>query len=119
MFSPNLVNYPVLISSKNRSNKNEISSKMRIKITDLINLQSRKSVYVSVPYCHFPPTWYNITSKNNSLTVIEATNLFASPNSLTVSIPPGNYNVNNLKDRISNKCLQNLNFLFLLAQFCF
>lgn len=102
MFSPNLVNYPLIINSKNRINQDRPSSSSTFKITDLTNMQSKKNIFVSVPYVHIPPTWYNITSKNNSLTVIEATNLYANPNPLTVSIPPGNYNVNSLMSALTS-----------------
>ena len=98
----NLVNYPVNINSKDRANLQQSSSIPTFKITDLINIQSRKKIYVSVPYVNIPPTWYNITTANNSLTVIEATNLFTAPATINVTIPPGNYGISDLLTTLTN-----------------
>ena len=66
-----LQNYPVRINSKFRLNPNENNNISYFKITDLININSRKKVYIAVPYANFPGTWYNITSRNNSFTLVE------------------------------------------------
>lgn len=88
-----LQNYPVRINSKFRLNKNQNNNVSSFKIADLININSRKKVYIAVPYANFPGTWYNITSANNSFTLVESDNLFFTVVSFPVSIPPGNYGI--------------------------
>jgi hypothetical protein len=88
-----LQNYQVRINSSFRTNQNQNNNISSFKITDLINIQSRKKVLLACPYANFPGTWYNITSRNNSFTLIEATNTFTGSISLPVSIPPGNYGI--------------------------
>lgn len=97
-----LTNYQVNINSKDRMNTTSSASTPLFKITDLINIQSKKSIYVSVPFVNIPPTYYNITSTNNSLTVIEATNLYTAPAQWTITIPAGNYSVSNFITALTN-----------------
>jgi len=89
-----IVNYPVYINSKNRINQNQPSNIARFKFTDLVTLQSRKKIWLSVPYVFIPPTWLNIWSYNNTVTIYEATYPgYTGVLSYLVTIPAGNYNV--------------------------
>jgi len=90
-----LVNYFVNINSKDRispatTNSNEFS----VQIQDIINLNSKRTVYLTAVYANIPPTWYNITTQNNSITVIENTDPLTVALSYVATIQPGNYNIN-------------------------
>ena len=90
-----IVNYPVHINSKNRLNHNQSANRSIFKLTDLVTLQSRKKIWLSVPYVFIPPTWLNIWSYNNSLIINEAMYPgYTGVLTYTVTIPPGNYDIN-------------------------
>ncbi len=90
-----IVNYPVYINSKNRLNQNQASNIARFKLTDLVTLQSRKKIWLSVPYVFIPPTWLNIWSYNDTVTIYEAMYPgYSSVLSYLVTIPDGNYDIN-------------------------
>ncbi len=89
-----LLNYNVYIDSKYRLDKNSSTSLSTFKVEDLINLNSKRKAYISMPYAVLPPTIANIWSVNNTLTVTEDANPPVSPSTFTVTIPKGNYNVN-------------------------
>lgn len=88
-----LVNYPIRLNSKYRYNNTQNNNISIFKITDLINANSRKKIFVSCPYINCPGTWYNITSKNNSFTLVEADNTYAGAVNISITIPEGNYGV--------------------------
>jgi hypothetical protein len=88
-----LQNYQVRLNSKYRINQTQNNNISSFKITDLITANSRKKVYIAIPYANFPGTWYNITSSNNFFQLIEATNTFSGSVAFEVSITPGNYGV--------------------------
>jgi hypothetical protein len=90
-----LVNYFINVNSKNRiSPLTNSPSDYRVYVQDLINLRSKRDVYVTPVYVYIPPTWYNITSKNNKIIVVENTAPATVALTFTVTIPQGNYNVN-------------------------
>jgi hypothetical protein len=93
MSSVNYVNYPVIINSKDRLNQQQPSYRASFKVADLINLNSKKRAYISMPYVNIPPTWKNISSQNNSIIVNESTYPTVAVRTYTVSIPVGNYSV--------------------------
>lgn len=93
MSAVNYVNYPVNLNSKDRANTQDPSYKATFKIQDLINLNSKKRAYISMPYVNIPPTWKNISSQNNSLIVNESTFPVILVRTYTIRIPVGNYNV--------------------------
>jgi hypothetical protein len=94
MYKADLQNYTVNINSKDRINFNDPSSIVKIQVRDLINLNSRKATYLSVPQIIIPPTINNISAsiKNNTLEVIENTVPPGPSLSYTITFPDGNYN---------------------------
>lgn len=93
MSNTNYVNYEVNINSKDRTNQQDPSYRATFKITDLVNLNSRKRAYISMPYVNIPPTWYNVNSQNNTIIVNESTWPAIAVLTYTVTIPKGNYDV--------------------------
>jgi hypothetical protein len=87
------VNYQVNFNSKDRINTIDPPNKATFKITDLINLNSRKRAYLSMPYVNIPPTWYNVSAQNNSIIINESTWPVIATLTYTVTIPKGNYNI--------------------------
>jgi hypothetical protein len=89
-----LVNYFININSKNRiSPLTNSPSDFRVNVQDLINLKAKRDVYVTPVYVYIPPTWYNVTSKNNKIVVVENTAPATVALTFIVTIPEGNYNV--------------------------
>ena len=93
MSSTNYVNYSVNINSKDRINAVDPPGIATFKINDLINLNSRKRAYLTMPYVNIPPTWLNVTASNNTVTVHESTWPAIAVLSYLVTIPTGNYAV--------------------------
>lgn len=89
----NLTNYCININSKDRTNQQDDTNKPSFIIRDLINERGYKKSYLSMPYATFPPTIYNITTKNNTLTVVENTTPVTIALTFVVTIPAGNYNI--------------------------
>lgn len=88
-----IINYPVYFNSADRLNQNDPTYKATFKIQDLVNLNSRKKAYLSMPYVAIPPTFYIITTQNNTITVNETTWPAISVLTYTVTIQPGNYSI--------------------------
>ena len=88
-----IINYPVYFNSADRLNTNDPSYKATFKIQDLINLNSRKKAYLSMPYVTIPPTFYIISNQNNSVIVNESTYPAVSIRTYTATIAPGNYGI--------------------------
>lgn len=97
-----LVNYFVNINSKDRlAPLTTTSSKFNVQVQDIINLNSKKNVYLTPVYANIPPTWYNITTVNNKIVVIENTNPATIALTFTVTIPPGNYDIGSFMAALS------------------
>jgi hypothetical protein len=94
MYKTDLINYTVSINSKDRLNANEDSSFIRILVKDLININSRKSTFLSLSQLILPPTINNVSSKigNNTLEITENTIPSTIPLTYTITFPDGNYN---------------------------
>jgi hypothetical protein len=60
------------------------------------NISPQNEIYISITHACFPYTWYNIHSKNNSLTI------YANSFTYNIIIPQGNYNGLNLAKIISS-----------------
>lgn len=90
----NLNNYSIHLNSKDRLNKNDDTNVCRFKISDLINFQSKKYVYLSPQTVIIPPTIYNVTNKNHNLEFLEDTVPSSGPLISNIDIPIGNYNIN-------------------------
>ena len=88
-----IINYPVYFNSADRLNQNDPSYKATFKIQDLVNLNSRKKAYLSMPYVTIPPTYYIITNQNNSVIVNESTYPAVAVLTYKVTVPPGNYGI--------------------------
>jgi len=96
-------NYPIYINSKDRLNPQDPTSQVLIKFTDYINIHSKKNIKISVPYCFIPGTYYNVTDLNHSITYTEFQypgNL--NPQTKTVTIPNGNYDINGFIQAFTN-----------------
>lgn len=88
-----IINYPVYFNSADRLNQSDPSYKATFKIQDLINLNSRKKAWLSMPYVTIPPTFNIISNLNNTIIVNESTWPSISIMTYTVTIPPGNYGI--------------------------
>lgn len=90
-----LVNYYVNLNSKDRLNRDQTSpSDFAIQIKDIINLKSRKLVYVCPIRACIPPTWYIVNQYNNTMMIVENTVPSTIAKLYTVTLTQGNYDVN-------------------------
>lgn len=88
-----LINYTVNINSKDRVNPKSPSNISTFIIRDVINLSSKRKIFLSVPYVNLPPTFYNVDNNNHFLTFIEDAVPTSTQFTLKITIPNGNYSV--------------------------
>ena len=87
------------LNSKYASNYNNLNYSDCDFNTNLLQIDDRYTIYLSVVNASIPYSFYNINSTNNALVYQELTT--PSPTNTTIYIPMGNYNANQLATYLS------------------
>ena len=97
-------NYGINLNSANRLISSQNQNRCSFKIADVIGFPKFRKIYLTLPHVILPPTINNISSLsgNNTLTFVENTNPATTAITLTVSLPSGNYNIDDFLTVLAN-----------------